>query len=42
MPKQRGSESEKEAVMSRGMDGLEKSEARVEDRGEPERSSCRD
>ena len=42
MPKQRGSESEKEAVVNRGMDGLEKSETKVEDKGEPERSSCRD
>ena len=36
MPKQRGSESGKEAMMSRGMDGLEKSETKVEDKGEPE------
>ena len=42
MPKQRRSESRKEAAKSRGMEGLERSEARVEDRGEPERSSCRD
>ena len=42
MLKQRGSESRKEAAISRGMDGLEKSETKVEDRGESERSSCRD
>ena len=42
MPKQRGSESGKEAAMSRGMDGLEKVGSKVEDKGEPERSSCRD
>ena len=32
MPKQRGSESGKEAVISRGMDGLETLETKVEDR----------
>lgn len=42
MLKQRGSESGKEAAISRGMDGPEKLETKVEDKGEPERSSCRD
>ena len=40
MPKQRGSESGKEAVISRGMDGLETSEAKVEDKGEPEEAAA--
>ena len=40
MPKQRGSESEKEAVLNRGMDGLEKSETKVEDKGEPEEAAA--
>ena len=40
MPKQRGSESGKEAVISRGMDGLETSEAIVEDKGEPEEAAA--
>ena len=40
MPKQRGSESGKEAMMSRGMDGLEKSETKVEDKGEPEEAAA--
>ena len=36
MPKQRRSESGKEAAISRGMDGPETSEAQAEDKGEPE------
>ena len=40
MPKQRGSESGKEAVMSRGMDGPERSEAKADDRGEPEEAAA--
>ena len=36
MLKQRGSESGKETAMSRGMDGPERSETKVEDKGEPE------
>ena len=40
MPKQRRSESEKEAAMSRGMDGLEESEAKAEDKGEPEEAAA--
>ena len=40
MPKQRGSESGKEAVMSRGMEGPERSEAKVEDKGEPEEAAA--
>ena len=40
MPKQRGSESGKEAVISRGMDGLETLEAKVEDKGEPEEAAA--
>ena len=40
MPKQRRSESGKEAAMSRGMDGLEKSETKVEDKGESEEATA--
>ena len=40
MPKQRGSESEKEAVISRGMDGPEKPETKVESKGEPEEAAA--
>ena len=40
MLKQRRSESGKEAVISRGMDGLEKSETKVEDKGEPEEAAA--
>ena len=40
MPKQRGSESGKEAVISRGIDGLETSETKVEDKGEPEEAAA--
>ena len=40
MPKQRGSESGKEAVISRGMDGPERSETKVEDKGEPEEAAA--
>jgi len=40
MPKQRRSESGKEAAISRGMDGPEQSEAKVEDRGEPEEAAA--
>ena len=40
MLKQRGSESRKEAVISRGMDGLEKLETKVEDKGEPEEAAA--
>ena len=40
MLKQRRSESGKETVISRGMDGLEKSETKVEDKGEPEEAAA--
>ena len=40
MLKQRGSESRKEAVISRGMDGLEKLETNVENKGEPEEAAA--
>lgn len=40
--KQRRSESGKEAATGRGMEGPEKSETKVEDKGEPGRSNCRD
>ena len=40
MLKQRGSESGKEAAMSRGMDGPERSETKVEDKGEPEEAAA--
>ena len=40
MPKQRRSESGKEATISRGMDGPEKSETKVEDKGEPEEAAA--
>ena len=40
MPKQRGSESGKEAVISRGMEGPERSKAKVEDKGEPEEAAA--
>ena len=40
MLKQRGSESRKEAVISRGMESLEKSETKVEDKGEPEEAAA--
>ena len=40
MLKQRGSESGKEAAMSRGMDGPEKLEAKVKDKGEPEEAAA--
>ena len=40
MPKQRGSESGKEAAVSRGMDGLKTSEAKAEDKGEPEEAAA--
>ena len=40
MPKQRGSESGKEAAISRGMDGPERSEAKADDRGEPEEAAA--
>ena len=40
MPKQRGSESGKEAVMSRGMEGPARSETKVEDKGEPEAAAA--
>ena len=40
MPKQRRSESGKEAMISRGMDGLEKLETKVEDKGEPEEAAA--
>ena len=40
MPKQRRSEIEKEAAMSCGMDGPERSETKVEDKGEPEEASA--
>ena len=40
MPKQRGSESGKEAAISRGMDGPERSEAKADDKGEPEEAAA--
>ncbi len=40
MLKQRGSESEKEAVISRGIDGPETSETKVEDKGESEEAAA--
>ena len=40
MPKQRRSESGKEAMRNRGMDSLEKSETKVEDKGEPEEAAA--
>ena len=40
MPKQRRSESGKEAVISRGMDGPEKSETKEEDKGESEEAAA--
>ena len=40
MPKQRGSESGKEAMINRGMDSLEKLEAKAEDKGEPEEAAA--
>ena len=40
MPKQRRSESGKEATIGRGMDGPEKSEAKVEDKGESEEAAA--
>ena len=40
MLKQRRSESGKEAAMSRGMEGLEKLETKVEDRGESEEAAA--
>ena len=40
MPKQRRSESGKEAAISRGMDGPETSEAKVEDKGESEEAAA--
>ena len=40
MPKQRGSESGKEAAISRGMDGPETSETKVEDKGESEEAAA--
>ena len=40
MRKQRGSESGKEATIGRGMDGPEKSETKVEDKGEPEEAAA--
>ena len=40
MLKQRRSESGKEAAMSRGMEGLEKLETKVEDKGEPEEAAA--
>ena len=40
MPKQRRSESGKEAAMSRGMEGPVKSETKVEDKGEPEEAAA--
>ena len=40
MPKQRRSESGKEAAMHRGMDGPETSETKVEDKGEPEEAAA--
>ena len=40
MPKQRRSESGKEAAISRGMDGPETSEAKAEDKGESEEAAA--
>ena len=40
MLKQRRSESGKEAVISRGMDGLERLETKVEDKGESEEAAA--
>ena len=40
MPKQRRSESGKEAAISRGMDGPETSETKVEDKGESEEAAA--
>ena len=40
MLKQRRSESGKETVISRGMDGPEKSETKVEDKGESEEAAA--
>ena len=40
MPKQRRSESGKEAVIGRGMEGPERSETKVEDKGEPEEAAA--
>ena len=40
MPKQRRSESGKEAAISRGMDGPETLEAKAEDKGEPEEAAA--
>ena len=40
MLKQRRSESEKEATIGRGMDGPETSEAKAEDKGEPEEAAA--
>ena len=40
MPKQRGSESGKEAAISRGMDGPETSEAKADDKGESEEAAA--
>ena len=40
MLKQRGSESEKEAAISRGMDGPETSETQVDDKGESEEAAA--
>ena len=40
MPKQRRSESRKEAVISRGMEGPERSEAKAEDKGESEEAAA--
>ena len=40
MPKQQGSESGKEAVISRGMDGPERLKAKAEDKGEAEEASA--
>ena len=38
--KQRRSESKKEAAISRGMDGPERSEAKADDKGEPEEAAA--
>ena len=40
MPKQRGSESGREAATGRGTDGPETSEAKAEDKGEPEEAAA--
>ena len=40
MPKQRRSESGKEAAIGRGMEGPERLEARVEDKGESEEAAA--